>query len=135
MILSTGKYTESIVTAAVSKTTTTVTKMVAAVQSMDNALAKLGTINIGTRLDTVAKSLGIGSSGTYTVQSKEVVINVNFTIQMDAGKVEKAMLMNTESIIKDRINFALGGGQGKNAIVAETLKPNMSYVPVATEVK
>lgn len=134
-VTSSGKYTEAIVTTSLTKTQNTVTKMVAAVQSMDNALAKLGTINIGTRLNTVAKSLGIGSSGTYTVQSKEVVINVNFTIQMDAGKVEKAMLMNTESIIKDRINFALGGGQGKNAVVAESLKPNMSYAPVATNVK
>jgi hypothetical protein len=132
---STGKYTESIVTTAVSKVTNTVTKMVSAVQTMDDALSKLGTINIGTRLDSVAKSLGIGSSGTYTVQSKEVVINVNFTIQMDAGKVEKAILMNTESIIKDRINFALGGGQGKNEVVAESLKPNMTYTPVATNVK
>lgn len=126
-VTSTGKYTESIVTTSVAKTTSTVTKMVSAVQTMDDALSKLGTINIGTRLDSVAKSLGIGSSGTYTVQSKEVVINVNFTIQMDAGKVEKAMLMNTESIIKDRINFALGGGQGKNAIVPETLKPGMTW--------
>ena len=109
--------------------------MVSAVQTMDDALSKLGTINIGTRLDSVAKSLGIGSSGTYTVQSKEVIINVNFTIQMDAGKVEKAILMNTESIIKDRINFALGGGQGKNEKVAESLMPNMSYAPVATNVK
>lgn len=134
-VTSTGKYTESLVQTSIMKTQNAVTKMVGAVQTMDDALSKLGTINIGTRLDSVAKSLGIGSSGTYTVQSKEVVINVNFTIQMDAGKVEKAILMNTESIIKDRINFALGGGQGKNEKVAESLMPNMSYTPVATNVK
>ena len=134
-IMESGKYTDAIVTTSITKTQTTITQMVGAVQKMDDALSKLGTINIGTRLDSVAKSLGIGSSGTYTVESKQVVININFAIQMDAGKVEKAMLMNTESIIKDRINFALGGGGGKDAKVSESLMPNMSYLPVSTSTK
>ena len=120
---------------SISSAIKTVEQIVAATQKLDNALSNLPKINLQSRLTEVAGIAGLGASGIYTVHSKDVVINVNFTIQMDAGKVEKAILMNTESIIKDRINFALGGGQGKNAVVAESLKPGMTYTTVANNVK
>ena len=116
-ILSSSKYTEISVNTASFKTIATVAAMVKTVQNMDDALSKLDKINITTRLESLSKSLGIGSSGIYTVQGKDVIINVSFNITMDAGKVEKAILMNKESTIRDRINFALGAGTGQNKTV------------------
>jgi len=88
--------------------------MVSLIQKIDDSLTKLPKINLSARMGEAAGKLGLGSSGVYTVQSKEVVINVSFTVTMDADKVERAIVYRSNSIIRDRINFALGNGNGEN---------------------
>lgn len=116
----------------------TVEDMVATVQKMDNALANLDNINIGTRLTGVANSLGLGAKGVYTVQSKDVVIHVNFNVTMDAKELETIMISNKESIIRDRINFLIDNTQAAGSpdaaqaaikSVAPQSGPLASYFP------
>lgn len=84
--------------------------MVKAVQQMDDALAKMPTLNVAARLTKVAGQLGIGTTGIYTVQSKEVIINLNLKVTMETGKMESILVENKSSIIRDRINFLLNKG-------------------------
>jgi roadblock/LC7 domain-containing protein len=101
----TGNTLNSIPIQAVQASIDDFKKIIDTIQQVDDALAKTPKINLSARLGTVAGSLGLGSSGVYTVKSKEVVINVNFEVYMDAAKVENAIVMRKESIIRDRINY------------------------------
>jgi len=95
--------------------------MVAATQKMDDALSKVDKINIGARLTQVAGSMGIGAAGAYTVNSKDVVIHVEFKVSMDAQEIEKIMIGNNKSIIRDRINFALDkSDKGNKAVLVKS---------------
>jgi hypothetical protein len=99
---------------------------------MDNALSKLDNIDIGARLTAVAGSVGLGKSGNFTVKSKDVVINVSFNVTMDAHEIEKVMIGNKKSIIRDRINFALdrgakGDNDTKSALIKSNPEANASY--------
>lgn len=99
--------------------------MVKAVQGMDDALSKVPKVDITTRLAKFAGQMGIGSTGVYTVQSKEVVVTVNLSVKMDAGELERVLIENSKSIIRDRVNFLLSGGAEKDN--AEGAKIQSSY--------
>lgn len=99
--------------AGIRKTLSAVQDMVSAVQDTDDALSKLQKIDLKTRLGTVANAVGLGSSGVYTVKSKEVVINVAFNVTMDVGQMEQILITRQNSIIRDRINFAIAAGSGQ----------------------
>jgi hypothetical protein len=113
-----------------------VQQMVALTQAVDTSLSKLPNLNLGTKLEAVAKGAGLGGSAVYTVQGKDVVINVAFTVTMDVGTVENIIINRKESVIRDRINYAI-----KNA--AADPKKDSAYIrpragangtPVAGEV-
>jgi len=85
----------------------TVEEVVTAIQKVDEALAKGTSVDIKTKLEEFAGKMGLGSSGIYTVRSKEVLLTVNLNVTMDTGKVESAIIKDNRSIIRDRINFLL----------------------------
>jgi hypothetical protein len=103
---------EGVARKGIASTLKAVEDMVAATKKMDAALASIDKIDIGARLTQVAGAMGLGGSAskTYTVQSKEVVLHVTFNVSMDAQELEKVMIGNNKSIIRDRINFALDRG-------------------------
>lgn len=92
-------------TGALATSITALTNIVQETQKLDDALSKLGKLDVKAKLQQVAKSAGLGGKAVYTVQSKEVVINVNFTVTMDVGEAEKIMVTRQKSIIRDRINY------------------------------
>ena len=89
---------------------------VAAVEDMVNSAKRLekslqegAKIDIDTKLKVFASKFGknLGSAGAYTVQTKDVVLNVNFRIAMDAHELEGVMVRNSNSVIKEKINLLL----------------------------
>lgn len=116
---------EETLTAGLTKTVRTVKKMVSTMQELEDALSKAGTsVKIETKLGEIAGKYGLGSADSFTIKKQDVVLNVSFNVTMDAGKVEKAIIMNKDSIIRDRINFALGAGTGRNTSVPQSLHSN-----------
>ena len=101
----TGDTFKNIPVQAVQKSIEDFKKIIATIQQVDDALTNAPKVNLSARLGQVAGQLGIGSSGVYTVKSKEVVINMTLNVTMDAGAVENAIITNKKSIIRDRINF------------------------------
>jgi hypothetical protein len=85
-----------------------VQEIVKKTQELDDALATVskGTVNLKARMQQFAQSAGLGGKGVYTVKSKEVVMNVNFTVYMDVANVERIMVTRQKSIIRDRLNYA-----------------------------
>lgn len=83
--------------------------MVETSNMMNDALANsaLNKLDVSANLKKVASAVGLGGKATYTVNpSKEVQITVNLHVTMDAGTVERVIIERTNSIIRDRINFA-----------------------------
>ncbi len=95
--------------------------MVKLANELDSALsnADLNKIDVKAKLASVASGLGLGAKASYTISNKPVNITVNMTVSMNAEDLEKALIMRTNSIIRDRINFATGaddrGGNGRRA--------------------
>lgn len=88
-----------------------VKQMVKVVNEMDDALSDdtLNKFNVKAKLEKVATSLGLGAKAEYTIKNKAVNIKLNLNITMDAGQVEKVMIMRSSSIIRQRLNFATTG--------------------------
>lgn len=85
-----------------------VTDMVSSANALSSALANgdLNKIDIKTKLENVARSVGLGGKASYTVQNAGVSITVNMTVEINAADMEKAIVLRESSIIADRINFA-----------------------------
>lgn len=98
------------VTKSIVNSIVAVQEMVNAVKKLDESLSKLQSLNIGAKLGEVAGIsgiLGLNGNGKYTIGTKDVVININLSVSMDVNKVEKVILESKQSVIKDRINYAL----------------------------
>jgi len=114
----------------------TVQEMVSKTQELDSALNNLPKINIAAKLDKISKGLGIGAKGVYTVESKPVVLHVEFNVTMDVDKVEKIIVTRQESVIRDRINFLLentmkGNSQTSSAMIKSTGAQSGNVAPNA----
>jgi hypothetical protein len=86
-----------------------VSDMVKVVNELDTALSNIAAnkVNIATKLQHLATSLpALGSSGQYSVKSKEVALTVNLTVTMRADEVERVIIQRKESVIRDRLNNA-----------------------------
>lgn len=81
--------------------------MIDATQKLDNALSSLTMkpVNIKAKLGQVAKSMGLGGSAVYKVESKPITMTVNMHVMMDTTEVERIMITSKSSVIRDRINF------------------------------
>lgn len=113
------KIASSISKGAVQTALTAVKDVVAMVQELDDALSKTPRVDIATRLSALAQGSGLGSKANYTVSSKAVNIYLNLEVTMDAGELEKVVIMRKESIIRDRLEFATikaPGQQGNNSL-------------------
>jgi hypothetical protein len=107
-------------TAGIGTALTGLTDVVDKVNALNSQLNEInaGKVQIRAGLQTLARGLGIGGSKTEVrLANREVVINLDIQVEMDAGEVEKAMVYRSKSIIRDRLNFAtqnpgLTGTQG-----------------------
>ena len=79
---------------------------------------------------------GMGASGGYSIQGKDITINVNFNVTMDVDKVEKVIITRQQSVIRDRINFLMdntmkGNSQTANALIKSVGEQSGNVAPNA----
>jgi hypothetical protein len=98
-----------------------VQEMVAKTRELDDALSKMPQLKFPAKLDTIANGMGIGGKFAYTVQSKEVVINVAFEVSMDVDKVEKVIITRQQSVIRDRLNYIMDNTMKGNTNTANAM--------------
>ena len=86
-----------------------ITPTIAAIDEMISAAQRLHTAISAGRLIDISAALKpftaetFGANGAYTIKAQDVVINVSFSVTMNAGDVEKAMLTDKSSI-RSKIN-------------------------------
>jgi hypothetical protein len=92
----------------------TTEEMVAAAQRIEKALEAGQKLNIDAKLQAFATKFGksLGKGGAYTVKAKDVNIHVNFRIALDSSELERIMVSNGKSVIKQRINLLLDAVSG-----------------------
>jgi len=86
-------------------------KIIDAIAQIDAILTGTDkTINISTALQRFKANFGgaMGQKGSHVVQAKDVTINVNFVVAIDATKLEGAILASKDSKIKEKINLVMG---------------------------
>jgi len=117
------KATTGITQGGIAPALKAVQDMVKTANDLNSALADgdLNKIDIKAKLQNVAKSVGLGASGKYTVESQQAKITVNLTVTMSAADIERAILQETKSIIVDRLNFATNNPTQKGS---DTITPN-----------
>jgi hypothetical protein len=84
-----------------------VSQMVKLANDLDTMLASGMKIDTPVKLKKMATAVGLGAKANYTVTNKMVQLTVNLNVTMDAGEVEKVVIMRKSSIIRERLNFAL----------------------------
>lgn len=62
-----------------------------------------GAMQIGAKLKRFADSSGLGKNGTYEIKNKGIVLKLDLKVTMDAGEVEKAIVLRKDSILFDAI--------------------------------
>lgn len=105
-----------------------VRKMLDNVSELDNMLSdsRLNRVNIASKLTNVARAVGFGAKGTYTIENKPVIINVNFEITMNADQIEQAMVIRGNSTIRQRLDAL-----SKENNMGPQILPNSTYNPAA----
>src|SRR5690606_29013920 len=62
-----------------------------------------GAMQIGAKLKRFADSSGLGKQGTYEIKNKGIQLKLDLKVVMEAGEVEKAIVLRKESIIFDAL--------------------------------
>lgn len=105
-----ARATTDITTKGIETSLKAVSDMVAASNELDKILGGLNkNIDVKARMEALAKAVGIGQKVNYQINpSRYVQLNINLQVTMDAGEVEKVMILRKNSIISERIDFATG---------------------------
>lgn len=83
-----------------------VTQQIAkSVNELNEALSHTGSnaMTMTTKLQKFADNSGLGKSGTYEIRNKGIVLKLDLKVVMDAGDVEKAIVLRKDSIIFDAL--------------------------------
>jgi hypothetical protein len=84
-------------------------KMFEKANELSDALSKGDAAKIKTSLTALSDGLALGGAGKYTINNKDVVINVEMTVTMKVDDVEQILINRKKSVIRDRINAAIEG--------------------------
>jgi hypothetical protein len=105
--------------------------MIAAAQKIEKSLEQGIKIDLDAKLKTFASKFGkVGAQGAYTVQARDVNIEVTFNVTMDARSIEPALINNSSSVIRNRLNLLIDAVQDGTAADSAKTKLGTSAAPV-----
>lgn len=93
----------------------TVRSSYGAIKELDSLLNQTFNLNLAAKLEAIPKKVGMAmGEQKYTINDRSVVINASFTVYMEAAKIEKVLVNRHDSIIRDRINYAIAYSTAAN---------------------
>lgn len=113
------KYANSMKSDGIIPALDAVTKMVKSVNELDSALNDIGKnkVDIKARLASVAQAVGLGGKAQVEIQNKHVQIQVNMTVTMDAGEVERVIFTRAGSFVRQRLDFLAANAEATPQIL------------------
>ncbi len=116
---------QNVIGAGIVPTIRAVEDMITSAQKLEDALGQGLKIDLDARLSEFAGKFGkVGAKGAYTVKARDVVINVKFNVSMDAQTIEKIMINNASSVIRNRLNLLIDSVQDSDS--AETAQKSLA---------
>lgn len=113
-----GKMATSITHGGVAEGLMAINNMIQQVNGLNNSLGTLPNINLDAKLKTVATNVGLGGKFNYQIKNKDVVMNINLSVTMNAEDLETALILRAKSVIRERINWAT---ENPNTTIANPL--------------
>jgi hypothetical protein len=92
-------------------------KVTQVVEAVNRLNAALGSVNLGTvkaAMTPTTKGMK-GNSGTVNVTTTPATFNINLVVDLNAARLEQALIVREESVIRDRLNLMMGDGAPANA--------------------
>jgi hypothetical protein len=124
---------EMIMNGGIKQALLAISNLVEKANSLNDAMGSLPDLKLNAKLKTLASGLGIGGKFNYQVKSKDVIINVNLQVEMNAADLEKSLVLREKSVIRNRLNFATGPGTaGKESTDVLPNSPSGVYAFPAT---
>jgi len=124
---------EMIMNGGIKQALLAISDLVEKANSLNDAMGSLPDLKLNAKLKTLASGLGIGGKFNYQVKSKDVIINVNLQVEMNAADLEKSLVLREKSVIRNRLNFATGPGTaGKESTDVLPNSPSGVYAFPAT---
>ncbi len=106
--------------------------IIASVADVHHTISTLPPIDIFAPLNTLAKGMGIGGEYKFDpIEHKQVQLNINMQVLIKASDVEDAILMNSQSVIRENINFATQNPSDKAARAILQSNPRAALNPTA----
>jgi len=82
--------------------------MIKLAKKLEDAMGQGLKIDLDANLSKFAAKFGkIGDAGAYKVTARDVIINVSFKVTMDSAPIEKIMITNGSSVIRNRMNLLI----------------------------
>jgi hypothetical protein len=100
-----SEFNDKLSTSAMSNTLNVTATIVKSINDLNAILGSgdAAAMKIGEKLQRFANNSGLGKSGTYEIRNKGIVLKLDFKVTMDAGDVEKAIVMRKDSILFDML--------------------------------
>jgi hypothetical protein len=100
--VSAATLVKAVQTGGIEKSFKAVVDMVKSVQKMNDTITEMTNkpLEIKTKLQQLATSLGMGSQQTYSIKNNGIEIKLNLQVTMDAGKVEEVIVRRSDSKIR-----------------------------------
>jgi hypothetical protein len=107
----------------ISNLVNTVRSSYGAIKELDGLLNQTFNLNLAAKLQAIPQKVGMAmGEQKYTINDRSVVINASFTVYMEAAKIEKVLVNRHDSIIRDRINYAIAYSTANNRPDADAAK-------------
>ena len=108
-----------------------VNDMVESANKLNAAMGSLPDLKLDAKLKAYANGVGLGGKFNYQIKNKDVVINVNMSVTMNADELEKALVLREKSIIRSRLNFATDESTHDKSTVSLPATPGPVVIPPA----
>lgn len=105
-----SSFNEKLASSNIGNTVNVTQGVVKSINELNAILAEgdAGAIKVGAKLQRFANNSGLGKSGTYEIKNKGITLKLDLKIVMDAGEVEKAIVLRKDSILFDVIDDLAG---------------------------
>ncbi len=112
-----SEFNDKLSTSALNNTISATAGIVKSVNELGSILASGdgASMKIGEKLQRFANGAGLGKSGTYEIKNKGIMLKLELKIVMDAGEVEKAIVMRKDSILFDMLADSTSSLTDENA--------------------
>ena len=126
-----SKIADTVSKGGVQQALKAVNDMVKVANDLDAALNQGLKVDLPVKLSKIATAVGLGGKFNYTIRNKDVVVQINMQVTMNAGEVEKVIFMRQGSFVRQRLDFLADEAKATPQILPGNPYTQVPGAPVA----